>query len=217
VPVKTVVAVGGVSINPQMLELRGGADLAVATPGRLLDLVDHNALRLSAVRTLVLDEADRLLSLGFAEELARVRALVPAQCQNLLFSATFPAAVRGLVDQLLRDPVAINIDAGATPDARAIVQRAIAVDERRRTVLLRHLLRTHRWSRVLVFVATKHASEHVSVKLRRTASPRHPCMVSSARARVVRRSSISRPAACRCWWRPISRGEAWTSLNCPSL
>ncbi|HEY0710261.1 MAG TPA: DEAD/DEAH box helicase, partial [Polyangia bacterium] len=84
-PVKTVTAVGGVSINPQMLALRGGADIVVATPGRLLDLVAHNAVSLSAVTTFVLDEADRLLSLGFAEELAQVRALLPEGCQKLLF------------------------------------------------------------------------------------------------------------------------------------
>jgi ATP-dependent RNA helicase RhlE len=175
-PVKTCVAIGGVSINPQMLALRGGADLVVATPGRALDLVERNALRLSAVKVLILDEADRLLSLGFADELARVLALLPAQRQTLLFSATFPAAVRALVAEVLRDPLAINIDAGATPDATAIVQRAIEVDTGRRTTLLRHLLTTHAWSRVLVFVATKHATEHVSMKLRRAgiaAAPLH--------------------------------------------
>jgi ATP-dependent RNA helicase RhlE len=175
-PVKTCVAVGGVSINPQMLALRGGADLVVATPGRLLDLVAHNALRLSSVQVLVLDEADRLLSLGFAEELSQVSARLPAQCRKLLFSATFPPAVRVLVEQLLRDPVRINIDKGAAPDATAIVQRAIEVDPDRRTGLLRHLLETHAWPRVLVFVATKYATEHVAMKLRRagiTAEPLH--------------------------------------------
>jgi len=174
--VKTCVAIGGVSINPQMLALRGGADLVVATPGRALDLVDRNALRLSAVKVLILDEADRLLSLGFADELSRVLALLPARRQNLLFSATFPAAVRALVAQLLRDPLAINIDAGATPDATAIVQRAVEVDTGRRTTLLLHLLTTHAWSRVLVFVATKYGTEHVSMKLRRAgiaAAPLH--------------------------------------------
>ena len=167
VPVKTCVAVGGVSINPQMLALRGGADLVVATPGRLLDLVDHNALVLDGVNTLVLDEADRLLALGFADELDRVRALLPADCQKLLFSATFPPAVRTLSQQILRDPLAINIDAGAAPDASAIVQRAIEVDESRRGLLLRQLLQDHRWPSVLVFVATQHATEHVAQKLAR--------------------------------------------------
>jgi superfamily II DNA/RNA helicase len=186
--VKTCVAVGGVSINPQMLALRGGADLVVATPGRLLDLVDHNALQLSSVEILVLDEADRLLSLGFADELSRVRALLPERRQNLLFSATFPPAVRILVEQLLHDPLRINIDGGATPDATAIVQRAIEVDVGRRTTLLRHLLRAHAWPRVLVFVATKYATEHVSQKLQRggiTAAPLHGELSQGARTQAL--------------------------------
>jgi ATP-dependent RNA helicase RhlE len=187
-PVKTVIAVGGVSINPQMLALRGGADLIVATPGRLLDLVAHNALNLGSVATFVLDEADRLLSLGFADELAEVRALLPPRCQNLLFSATFPAGVRALVDAILTDPVAINIDAGATPDATAIAQRAITVDEGKRTVLLRQLIRTHAWPRVLVFVATQHATEHVAQKLRRdgiAAAPLHGDLSQGARTQAL--------------------------------
>jgi superfamily II DNA/RNA helicase len=166
-PPKTVVAVGGVSINPQMLALRGGADIVVATPGRLLDLVDHNALSLVGVQVLVLDEAERLLSLGFAAELARVMTLLPPRCQKLLFSATFPPAVRALAEALLHEPTGINIDAGEIPDTSAIVQRVIEVDAGRRTLLLRHLLQEHGWSRVLVFVATKHGADHVAVKLQR--------------------------------------------------
>jgi ATP-dependent RNA helicase RhlE len=187
--VKTCVAVGGVSINPQMMALRGGADIVVATPGRLLDLVDQNALRLDALRTLVLDEADRLLSLGFAEELKRIRALVPTRCQRLLFSATFPPAVRALIDGFLHEPVSIEIDAGALPDASSIAQRAIEVDERRRTELLRHLLTTHAWPRLLVFVATKYATEHLTEKLHRhgiVAAPMHGELSQGARTRALR-------------------------------
>jgi len=164
---KVCVAVGGVSINPQMMVLRGGADVVVATPGRLLDLVDQNALGLSSVETIVLDEADRLFSLGFADELARVLALLPARRQSLLFSATFPPAVQGLAEDLLRDPTRINVDSGRTPGADAIAQRAIEVDPDKRTLLLRHLLEAHGWSRALVFVASRHGAEHVAEKLRR--------------------------------------------------
>ncbi len=161
---RIAVAFGGVSINPQMMGLRGGADIVVATPGRLLDLVAHNALKLSAVETLVLDEADRLFDLGFAEELGRILALLPAERQNLLFSATFPAAIQGLADSLLRDPVRVEVqgEPGSEPD---IVQRAIEVDAGRRTQLLRHLLQEHKWERVLVFVATQHAAQIVAEKL----------------------------------------------------
>lgn len=101
---KIAIAFGGVSINPQMMSLRGGADIMVATPGRLLDLVEHNALKLGAVSTLVLDEADRLFDLGFAEELGRILALLPARRQNLLFSATFPPAIQALADGTLQNP-----------------------------------------------------------------------------------------------------------------
>ncbi len=163
---KIISVFGGVSINPQMMALRGGADIVVATPGRLLDLVDHNALRLDHVATLVLDEADRLFDLGFADELERILWLLPSQRQNLLFSATFPAAVNGLVERLLRDPERIDV-AVTEMTAPAIEQRAITVDPGRRTQLLRHLIERHGWRQALVFVATRYATQHVAQKLRR--------------------------------------------------
>ena len=165
-PAKIITAFGGVSINPQLMALRGGADVVVATPGRLLDLVDHNAIRLGTVATLVLDEADRLFELGFADELGRILALLPVRRQNLLFSATYPAAVESLANQLLHEPTLIEVadSAATTPD---ILERAIEVDVPRRTQLLIKLVADNAWSRVLVFVATKYATEHVSEKLRR--------------------------------------------------
>ena len=161
---KIAVLHGGVSVNPQMMGLRGGADIVVATPGRLLDLLDRNALRLDAVESLVLDEADRLLDLGFAAERERVLAALPARRQTLLFSATFPPDVQALADSLLRNPVRIEAAAEAV-DQPAIMQRVIVVDAGRRTELLRHLLQQDGWKRVLVFVATRHASDHVARKL----------------------------------------------------
>jgi ATP-dependent RNA helicase RhlE len=165
-PVKVLTVFGGVSINPQMMALRGGADIVVATPGRLLDLADNNAVRLAEVSTLVLDEADRLLDEGFADELTRVLALLPDRRQNLLFSATFPPAVQSLSELLLRDPARIDI-AIAKESAPDIQQRSIAVDPERRTQLLRHLIQHHGWERTLVFVATKYATEHIATKLQR--------------------------------------------------
>jgi len=169
-PIKVLTVFGGVSINPQMMALRGGADIVVATPGRLLDLAEHNAVRLSAVHTLVLDEADRLLDEGFADELTRVLALLPDRRQNLLFSATFPPAVQSLADLLSSDPVRIDVEptAETVPD---IQQRSIAVDPDRRTQLLHHLIQHHGWERTLVFVATKYATEHVALKLQRLNVP----------------------------------------------
>ena len=165
-PFKVAVLFGGVSINPQMMGLRGGADIVVATPGRLLDLVDHNALKLSQTAMLVLDEADRLLDLGFSEELNRILELLPEQRQNLFFSATFPPAVQALADEMLHQPSRIEVlsEPVSQPD---IQQRAIKVDVPRRTMLLKHLILEHKWRGVMVFVATQYASEHVAEKLRR--------------------------------------------------
>jgi ATP-dependent RNA helicase RhlE len=169
-PTRIIVVYGGVSINPQMMALRGGADIVVATPGRLLDLVDHNALRLADVTTLVLDEADRLLDLGFSDELARVIEQLPRRRQNLLFSATFPPAVHRFAEQLLHDP--IRIDVPTTADTQpAILQRSIHVEPARRTQLLRHLIIEQGWARVLVFVNTQYSTEHVAAKLRHAGIP----------------------------------------------
>ena len=184
---KTVVAVGGLSINPQMMALRGGAHLLVATPGRLLDLTRQNAVRVADAAVLVLDEADRLLDEGFADETRRVLALMPRQRQTLLFSATLPPAVRQLAQAVQRDALCLQVaaqmpvqgapadepaanpasePAGDTLPASAIHQRAIVVDTARRTALLRHLLKTEAWPRTLVFVATQYACEHVAAKLK---------------------------------------------------
>ena len=167
-PVKLKISVlfGGVSINPQMMDLRGGADIVVATPGRLLDLVRQNAVKLGGVSLFVLDEADRLLDMGFSEEINAILALLPKQRQNLFFSATFPDSVQALADSLLKDPVRIEV-ASEPQDKPDIVQRAITVDVPRRTQLLRYLILQQQWDRVLVFVATKYAAEHVADKLQR--------------------------------------------------
>ena len=191
---KIAVLFGGVSINPQMMALRGGADIVVATPSRLLDLLDHNALKLPNVAALVLDEADRLLDLGFAEELGRILALLPAQRQNLFFSATFVPAVEALAAQLLRDPLRIEVEStdATEPD---ITQRAIEVDAGRRTQLLRHLVQEQKWTRVLAFVATKHAAEIVADKLRKAgieAEPFHGLLSQGKRTQVVADFKASR-------------------------
>ena len=189
VPALKVAAVfGGVSINPQMLALRGGADVLVATPGRLLDLIDHNAVQLDALELLVLDEADRLLDEGFAAELSRLTSLLPARRQSLFFSATFPPAVQALAAALLHEPHRVDADAAPQAAAPDIEQRAIEVDEARRSALLRHLIEQGGWPRVLVFVATRYASERVAEKLRRaglTAAAFHGELSQGARQRVL--------------------------------
>jgi len=158
---KVALAFGGVSINPQLMALRGGCDLMVATPGRLLDLLDHNGLTLHSVETLVLDEADRLLAAGFADELQRLLGQLPPRRQTLLFSATCPPGVEALAGQLLREPVRIDIEE-APPQ---IAQRALQLDRAQRLPALRQLLRDEAWARVLVFVASRYTAELVSDKL----------------------------------------------------
>ena len=162
---KITVVFGGVSINPQMMGLRGGTDILIATPGRLIDLIKHNALKLSGVQTLVLDEADKLLELGFQEELQYILNLLPSKRQNLFLSATRPQSMMALAQALLLHPLEINIEGEALQPAE-ILQRAIYTDIAKRTQLLKHLLKEEHLKQVLVFVATQHSSEMVAAKLR---------------------------------------------------
>jgi superfamily II DNA/RNA helicase len=148
-----------------MMGLRGGTDILIATPGRLIDLIKHNALKLSGVQTLVLDEADKLLELGFQEELQYILNLLPSKRQNLFLSATRPQSMMALAQALLLHPLEINIEGEALQPAE-ILQRAIYTDIAKRTQLLKHLLKEEHLKQVLVFVATQHSSEMVAAKLR---------------------------------------------------
>ena len=153
-PLRTMVAYGGVSINPQMMRLRKGVDVLVATPGRLLDLQRQNAVRFNQVQTLVLDEADRMLDLGFSRDIDNLLALLPKRRQTLLFSATFSDPIRALATKLLIDPVSIE----ATPrntTVKAIRQWIVPVDKKRKPDLFLHLLKRHGWPQVLAFVKTR--------------------------------------------------------------
>ncbi|OUR60791.1 RNA helicase, partial [Bermanella sp. 47_1433_sub80_T6] len=165
--IKTVAVFGGVSVNTQMQALRGGTDILVATPGRLLDLIASNAIKLDKVKTLVLDEADRMLSLGFTEELSALLALMPnkagpTQKQTLLFSATFPEQVTALTTELLNNPVEIQVQSS---DASTVVQRVFTVNKGEKTAVLAHLIQHHQWSQTLIFVNAKNSCEHLADKL----------------------------------------------------
>jgi superfamily II DNA/RNA helicase len=153
-PLRTMVAYGGVSINPQMMRLRKGVDLLVATPGRLLDLASRNALRLNQVGCLVLDEADRMLDLGFSRDIDLVLSLLPKRRQTLLFSATFSDPIRALAAKLLQDPLSIEASPANTT-VKAIRQWIVPVDKKRKPELFLHLLKKHGWSQVLAFVKTR--------------------------------------------------------------
>lgn len=158
VPLRTAVAYGGVSINPQMMKLRKGLDIMVATPGRLLDLYRQNAVRFDQLQTLVLDEADRMLDLGFSRELDAVFAALPAKRQTLLFSATFSDEIRAMAGKLLTDPLSIEVSPRNTT-VQKIRQWAVPVDKKRKTELFMHLLAKKRWRQVLVFVKTRKGVE----------------------------------------------------------
>jgi len=184
---KITVVFGGVSINPQMMGLRGGTDILIATPGRLIDLLEHNALKLSGVQTLVLDEADKLLELGFQEELQCILSLLPSKRQNLFLSATRPQSMVALAQTLLHDPIEICIE-GEAPQPAEILQRAIYTDVAKRTQLLKHLLKEEHLKQVLVFVATQHSSEIVAAKLRVagiSAEPFHGLLSQGKRQQVL--------------------------------
>ncbi len=158
------VVFGGVSINPQMQRLRRGADVLVATPGRLMDLQQQNALRLDRVEILVLDEADRMLDMGFIRDIRRILSLLPSHRQNLLFSATFSGEIRKLATGLLHNPVHLQ----ATPENRAattVEQLLHPCDMARKPDLLSHLIRTNDWQQVLVFSRTKHGANRVAERL----------------------------------------------------
>lgn len=165
---KSGVVYGGVKINPQMMRLRGGVDLLVATPGRLLDLYSQNAIRFAQVETLVLDEADRMLDLGFSDEIGKILALLPRKRQNLLFSATFSEEIRTLADNLLNEPERIEVSPrNATADN--VKQWAYEVDKSQKAALLSHLVRTKNWQQVLVFTRTRKGADQLVQQLARDA------------------------------------------------
>ena len=151
---RTMVAYGGVSINPQMMNLRKGVDVLVATPGRLLDLHRQNAVKFTEVITLVLDEADRMLDLGFSKELDQVFAALPKKRQTLLFSATFSDQIRAMANRLLREPVRIEASPRNTTVAK-VTQWLVPVDKKRKPELFLHLLKKHDWTQVLAFAKTR--------------------------------------------------------------
>lgn len=159
-PLRTHVAYGGVSINPQMMKLRKGLDVLVATPGRLLDLARQNAVKFEQLQTLVLDEADRMLDLGFSRELNEVFAALPKQRQTLLFSATFSDEIRALAGTMLNDPVRIEVSPRNTA-VKTIRQWAIPLDKKRKPELFLHLLAKRGWGQVLVFVKTRNGVDHL--------------------------------------------------------
>ncbi len=164
-PLRAAVVFGGVGIRPQIRKLERGVDILIATPGRLLDLAGQGAADLSAVETLVLDEADRMLDMGFVHDIRRIIKLMPAERQTLLFSATFSDSIRRLAGGMLRDPAVVEVarnEAGAR-----ITQGVYSVEKHGKRALLSHLIHAGDWRQVLVFTRTKHGANRLAGQLER--------------------------------------------------
>lgn len=158
------VVFGGVKINPQMMKLRKGTDILVATPGRLIDLHNQNAIRFNQLEVLVLDEADRMLDMGFIHDIKRILKFLPKKRQTLMFSATFSNDIRKLAQQFLHNPKEVSV----TPKnstAKTVSQVIHPVDKANKPALLKHLIKENAWDQVLVFVRTKHGANRLAKQL----------------------------------------------------
>lgn len=162
--IRSLVVFGGVSINPQMMKLRGGVDILIATPGRLLDLVHQNAVDLATVKVLVLDEADRMLDMGFIHDIRRVIAKLPKKRQNLMFSATFSDEIKTLAETILHSPETVAV-ARTNSTSTQITQYVHRVDKRRKRELLSYLIGKNQWQQVLIFTRTKYGANHLAEQL----------------------------------------------------
>ncbi|MBD2810750.1 ATP-dependent RNA helicase RhlE [Xenorhabdus sp. Vera] len=184
---RSFVVFGGVSINPQMMKLRGGVDILVATPGRLLDLEHQNAVDLSRVEILILDEADRMLDMGFIHDIRRVLSKLPAKRQNLLFSATFSDEIKNLANKLLHNPVSVEV-ARRNSASEQIEQSIHFVDKKRKSELLSYMIGNQNWQQVLVFTRTKHGANRLAEQLNKdgvTAAAIHGNKSQGARTRAL--------------------------------
>jgi len=160
-PLRSAVVFGGVKINPQMMKLRRGVDILVATPGRLLDLYNQNAVRFDDLEVLVLDEADRMLDMGFIHDIRKIISYLPKKRQNLMFSATFSDDIRNLAKGMVYQPVEISVSPRNTT-VESVKQWLCPVDKKQKSALLMHLISHNRWEQVLVFSKTKHGANRLA-------------------------------------------------------
>ncbi|WP_215398391.1 DEAD/DEAH box helicase [Rheinheimera oceanensis] len=186
-PLRSTVVFGGVKINPQMMALRRGVDILVATPGRLLDLYQQNAVRFSQLEVLVLDEADRMLDMGFINDIKKVLALLPKKRQNLLFSATFSDDIRKLAKGLVNNPLEVSVSPANTT-AERVEQLIYPVDKNRKAALVTKLILDNNWQQVLIFTKTKHMANKLSLHLENAgikAAPIHGNKSQNARTKAL--------------------------------
>ncbi len=163
-PLRSAVVFGGVKINPQMMKLRQGVDVLVATPGRLLDLYNQRAVKFKQLEVLVLDEADRMLDMGFIHDIRKILGLLPKQRQNLMFSATFSEDIRRLAKGMVNDPVEISVSPRNTT-VESVEHWICPVDKSKKSALLSHLIHENDWQQVLVFSRTKHGANRLTKHL----------------------------------------------------
>jgi ATP-dependent RNA helicase RhlE len=163
-PIHANVVFGGVKINPQMMKLRRGTDVLIATPGRLLDLYNQNAIRFNQLEFLVLDEADRMLDMGFIHDIKKILNLLPKRRQTLMFSATFSDDIRQLAKQFLSNPQEVSVTP-SNSTAKTVQQKLHPVDKAKKSALLTHLVKDNGWFQVLVFVRTKHGANKLTKQL----------------------------------------------------
>ena len=166
-PFKATIIFGGVGIHPQIATLKKGVDIVIATPGRLLDLVGQKVIDLSSIEHFILDEADRMLDMGFVHDIKKVLALLPKKRQNLLFSATFSSEIKRLADNLLNSPTLIEV-ARRNTASESVEQVVHPVDRERKRELLAHLIKENDWRQVLVFTRTKHGANRLSAQLEKS-------------------------------------------------
>ncbi len=159
-PLSSAVVFGGVKINPQMMRLRRGVDIMVATPGRLLDLYNQNAVKFHQLEVLVLDEADRMLDMGFIHDIRKILKALPKKRQNLLFSATFSDDIRNLAKTMVNNPVEISVSP-PNSTVKSVKQWIHPVDKKQKSALLTHLIKEYQWQQVLVFCRTKHGANRL--------------------------------------------------------
>lgn len=167
-PLSSAVVVGGVGFRPQIQAFKRGVDILVSTPGRLLDHLQQGTADLSSVEVLVLDEADRMLDMGFLPDIRKILAKLPASRQSLLFSATFPREIQDLANRLLNEPSRVEVEA-QQPTADGVTQVVHPVDRQRKTALLSYLIGSNRWDKVLVFVRTKRGADRLTRQLQKDA------------------------------------------------
>ena len=168
--IKSDVVFGGVKINPQMQRLRGGVDILIATPGRLLDLHQQNAVKFDQIDIFVLDEADRMLDMGFIRDIKKIIALLPKERQNLMFSATFSPDIKALAKDIVNNPSEISVSP-ENAAAHSVEQWIVPIDKANKPAALIHLLKQHNWHQVLVFSRTKHGANRMADKLTKADIP----------------------------------------------